>query len=218
VDAGQRGFIEGWALERLGRPIEPAVLDRIARFLDLLELWNRRIHLTGERDRARILHRHVADALACAALLPQSGAFLDLGSGAGFPGVVLACVRPDLPAVFLDARQRPVSFLREVIRTIPLRKARALAMRAEDAAADPELSHRHLLVTSRALRLEICLRLAKPLLAAGGRAVSMQTPRTSHASAEAIASRLGYRGVDVIDYELSDGSPRRLIVASQSSS
>jgi 16S rRNA (guanine527-N7)-methyltransferase len=212
VTESERLLLDEWSSAAFGVELDEEAGNRIGRFLDLLETWNRRLRLTGERDRRTLVRKHVADAMACTPWLPRSGAFLDVGTGAGFPGVVLACLRPDSPATLLDSRQRPASFLGEVIRGVPLPHARVVVMRAEDAASDATIARRQTLVTSRATRMDDCLRLAKPLVAAGGRVISMQTPKTDQRTAEACARRYGYDGVELHDYRLPDGEPRRLVV------
>lgn len=194
-----------------GVELQPDDVGRIDRFLDLLEVWNRRLRLTGERDRRTLLRKHVADAIGCVALMPHGARLLDIGTGAGFPGAVVACVRADLQTTLLDAKQRPVSFLGEVIRNVPLPRASAVRMRAEDAGGS-SLAHRQDVVTSRAIRIELFVELAKPLLAPGGRAISMQATATDRARADAIAERAGMRVVAVHDYRLPDGEARRLVV------
>ena len=213
MDDADRALLEGWCASELGWRLEPTATRRIERFLDLLVEWNRRLRLTGERDPSSLVRRHVADALGCVSVLPDEGSVLDLGTGAGFPGLVLACVRTDLDVLLLDSRERPAAFLAEVVRMIPVPRAHVLTMRAEDAALDQRIAARQILVTSRAVRLEDFLRLAKPLLAAGGRAVSMQTPRTDPERAESLARRCGYESVEVHDYRLPDGDSRRLVIA-----
>jgi 16S rRNA (guanine527-N7)-methyltransferase len=213
VTEPERRLLHDWSTKAFGVGVDAEVAARIGRHLNLLETWNRRLRLTGERDRKTLVQKHVADALACAAWLPPAGSFLDIGSGAGLPGVALACVRPDLTAVLLDSRQRPVSFLNEIVRTVPLPNARVVLMRAEDAALDPMLAGGQHVVVSRALRMEDVLRVAKPLLANGGVAISMQTPRTSKQAAESVARRCGYQSIELRDYRLPGGEPRRLIVA-----
>lgn len=200
------------AASRLGIDLEPSAIDRISRFLDELETWNRRLRLTGERERSTLIRKHVADALACISLIPAGARVADVGSGAGFPGVVLACVRRDISITLIDARERSISFLREVIRTTPLENATALAIRAEAAAEDARTAGRQDVVTCRALRMDLFLRLAKPLLAPGGIAISMQTPRVERSTAEATAAAAGLRLRELRDYELPDGTPRRLVV------
>jgi 16S rRNA (guanine527-N7)-methyltransferase len=206
-------IIERGCREAFGVHLDPAALSRIERFLDLLVLWNQRLRLTGARDRATLVSKHVIDSVSCVPLLPTEGRALDVGTGAGFPGAVLSCVRPDVDMTLLDARQRPVSFLREVIRELPLPHTRAVAMRAEEAGTDPALARGQMLVTCRALRIDAFLSLARPLLAPGGLAVSMQTPHLEPKSAEAIAREHGFELVDLRDYRLPDGEPRRLVLA-----
>lgn len=212
MDEVRQALLEKVSFEEFGFRLDKDALGRIDRFLQLLELWNRRLRLTGERDPSTLVQKHVVDSLSCVPLLPQVGNVLDLGTGAGFPGAVLACVRPDLETVLLDARERPVSFLREVVRTAPLEHTRAIAMRGEDAATDSGMVGRQAVVTSRALRMEAFFPLAKPLLAPGGIAVSMQTPRVDVPTASAIAARYGLRLVELRDYRLPNGDPRRLVV------
>lgn len=205
-------LIERACLESFGVGLDAPALSRLARFLDVLALWNQRLRLTGARDRDSLIRKHVVDSLSCVPLLPTAGRALDIGTGAGFPGAVLSCVRPDVEMTLLDARQRPVSFLREVIRQVPLPHTTAVALRAEEGADDPALAGAQMLVTCRALRIDEFLPLAKPFLAAGGIAVSMQTPHLEAASAEALARRHGFHLVELRDYRLPDGEPRRLVV------
>lgn len=193
-----------------GIGLDEASLDRMGRFFALLSIWNRRIRLTGERDEGLIARKHVLDSLSPVRYLPDGGLVIDIGSGAGFPGIILGCVRPDLDLVLLDARRRPVSFLREAVRSIPLPRARALQLRAEDAAHTGNLAGRARLVIARALRLDVFLPLARPLLAPGGVAIAMQTPRI-HA-APSVAHRIGMALKESLDYELAAGERRTLLV------
>jgi 16S rRNA (guanine527-N7)-methyltransferase len=196
----------------VGAEVDPPSLDRIERFIDLLTVWNRRFHLTGDRDRDVLVRKHVVDSLAVVPELPSSGVVVDLGSGAGFPGIVLGCSRPDLELRLVESRRRPASFLSEVIRTIPLPAAAAVAVRGEDLASDPAVTGRAALVVSRALRMDVVARLAAPLLAPQGRLVSMQTPGTDKAMARAKAGPVGLDLVRVRDYRLPDGESRRLLI------
>jgi 16S rRNA (guanine527-N7)-methyltransferase len=195
-----------------GLVLDADACSRISRFLDLLEVWNRTQRLTGERDRRVLLGKHVADSLACAQLATDAGRVLDVGTGAGFPGAVIGCVRPDVAVTLLDSRERPISFLGEVIRSVPLARAGAVAMRAEDAARTPSMAGAYGLVTSRAVRLDRFLALAKPLLAPGGRIVSMQAPPTTEAMARSAAADAGVAFRELRDYRLPGGEPRRLAI------
>ena len=186
-----------------------AATDRIARFLALLGVWNRRIRLTAETDREAVIAKHVVDSLALVPFLPGSGTVVDVGSGAGFPGIVLGSVRPDLRLVLIESRRRRASFLRESIRTIPLPAATALELRAE-AAAETELAGTAALVVARAVRLDAFLPLAAPLIRPGGKVLAMQTPRTAGAASRT-ASASGLRLSQRQDYRLPGGAPRTLL-------
>jgi 16S rRNA (guanine527-N7)-methyltransferase len=204
---GDRALLVRSATE-LGVEIDSDAVERIASFLELLAEWNKRFGLTGERDPQRLLCRHVVDSLAPVTWLPETGRVVDIGTGGGFPGVVLACARPDLELVLLESRRRPISFLREVIRAVPLPNASALQMRAEDAARDPGLSGRAAVVVSRAIRLPLFLRLAGPLVKPDGSVIAMQTPRT----AAAVPPRVG--GFQLTErrlYSLPGGEERILL-------
>ena len=109
------------AARTLGVDVGHDALERLVRFLDLLAVWNRRIHLTGQRDLASLIRAHAIDSLAPAPHLPSTGLVVDVGSGAGFPGIVLGCLRPDLQFVLIESRRRRASFLREAIRALDLR-------------------------------------------------------------------------------------------------
>ena len=208
-DEVRRGAIE------LGVSLDDSAMLRIWRFLDLLTLWNRRLRLTGDRDPGVLARKHVVDSLAVLPELQNPGMLIDVGSGGGFPGIVLGCVRPDLTLRLVESRRRPVSFLAEAIRTIPLPDAIALEMRAEDAAADASLGKRAAVVVSRALRLDVLLRLGAPLLAPGGVIVAMQTPST--ARSPRARAQAGLELLRTRDYRLPGGEQRRLLVFTASS-
>jgi len=202
-------LLEGARL--VGASLDSATVERLGRFVDLLVLWNRRLRLTGDRDPGLLLRKHIVDSLSVVPELPAWGLVADVGSGAGFPGLVLGCARPDLPLRLIEPRRRAVSFLSEVIRTVPLPEAQALELRGEDAAADPSLRGRFALVVSRALRLDVLVRLAAPLLEASGVVIAMQTPAMSEAKAGAVARSAGLDVARVRDYRLGGGELRRLI-------
>jgi 16S rRNA (guanine527-N7)-methyltransferase len=162
------------------------------------------------------VRKHVVDSLAVVPELPAAGMIVDVGSGGGFPGIVLGCARPDLPLRLVESRRRPTSFLSEAIRTIPLPEARALEMRAEDATTDPSLAGRASIVVSRALRLDLLVHLGAPLLAPGGSLIAMQTPSKTPSAAEEAEGRSGLMLVRTRDYRLPDGERRRLRILRRS--
>ncbi len=101
------------ALEALG--LAGSALGRLAAYLDTLAAWSPRVNLTGARTPAERVRLLVADVVA-AAELPEAGRLIDVGSGNGSPGLVLALLRDDLEITLLEPRARRWAFLREAAR------------------------------------------------------------------------------------------------------
>lgn len=136
---------------------------------------------------------------------------VDIGSGAGFPGIVLACARPEQDFALIESRRRRASFLREVVRAVPLPRVRVLEMRAEAAGTSTALAGRAQAVIARGLRSDVFLSLARPLMAPVGVAIAMQTP-AALPPAVSKASAMGLFLVQAAEYRLRDGAPRSLLV------
>jgi 16S rRNA (guanine527-N7)-methyltransferase len=115
---------------RLGVMLEPEHLDQFRKYLDLLLTWNRKINLTAITDPEQVLDKHFLDSLAAAPLVPR-GRLIDVGSGAGFPGLAIAIVRPDVQVSLLESTGKKASFLRTVIHELGL-NCEVLEMRVED--------------------------------------------------------------------------------------
>ena len=120
------------ALEAAGMaPLEPMLTARFAAYLSLLLRWNQRVNLTAIRDEAGIISRHFIESIVCArSLTAEIRTLLDLGSGAGFPGIPIALCRPEIAVTVAESQGKKAAFLQEVVRTLGL-NTRVLAARAE---------------------------------------------------------------------------------------
>jgi 16S rRNA (guanine527-N7)-methyltransferase len=199
----------------LGVAVDDGALERLGGFLALLGVWNRRVRLTGQRDRLAVVRQHALDSLAAVPHLPDVGLVVDIGSGAGFPGIVLGCVRPDLEMALIESRRRRANFLREAARTIPLPRVRVLEGRAEAAARQGDVAGLAAVAIARGLRLDTFLSLAVPLLGPKGMAIAMQTPRTA-ALAEELGAGHGVRVAARHEYTLPGGGERSLLLFERS--
>jgi len=168
---------EGCAALRVG--LDAGQRERFAAFDALLAEANAVMDLTAVLDPVEAVDRHYLDSLTP---LRRSGWFsagariVDVGAGAGFPGIPLLIVRPDLEAVLLDSRRKRVDFLRRVIEALGLR-ARAVHLRAEDAARQAEHRERYDVAVARAVAgLPALLELTLPLVRVGGRALAWKGP------------------------------------------
>jgi 16S rRNA (guanine527-N7)-methyltransferase len=197
------------AASALGLVVDEGVVRRLLRYSATLTVWNERLRLTADQDPIRIAEQHIADSLAVVGLLPEAGPVVDIGSGQGFPGIILGCVRPDLELVLIESRRRRANFLRDAVRQIPLPRAVVLEDRAENVG--PPLAGHASLAVSRAVRLDVFLALARPLLAPAGRAVAMLSEH-GRREASRIAARGGFLVSEERRYALLDGSSRALVV------
>lgn len=129
--------------ESLGVRLTDAAARGFARYYAELTRWNRRVNLTAitEWDAAQILH--FVDSLSAAAALPQAalegGRVVDVGSGAGFPGIPLKLAYPSMRLALVEARGKKAAFLREICDTLGLRDVEVRAGRAETLAHEPDL-------------------------------------------------------------------------------
>jgi 16S rRNA (guanine527-N7)-methyltransferase len=123
------------------RPFTAAALSReqladVSNYLELLLRWNARVNLTAVRDPEPMVTRHLGESLfAAAQLLPEGDGLLhalDVGSGAGFPGLPLKIHAPGLRLTLIESRQKKAVFLKEVVRALHLRDVNVFAGRAED--------------------------------------------------------------------------------------
>lgn len=150
------------------------------RHLALVELWNRRVNLTRITGREALI-QHVLDSLVPASWLPESGQSLDVGSGAGFPGLPLAVVRPRLEVFLLESDRKKASFLKVAAADLALKNVSVLHGRFEEAPWIPKLcrstegvrGHEGApsfdVITMRAVRMdEAMLRRMGSILAPGG--------------------------------------------------
>ncbi len=114
-------------------------LEQISAYLDLLLRWNARMNLTSVREPESIVTRHFGESLFAAAQLFPAGhlpvgecRLLDIGSGAGFPGLPIKIWAPPLALTLIESRERKAVFLREVVRTLALDQVTVFCGRAED--------------------------------------------------------------------------------------
>lgn len=107
----------------------------LATYLDLLLKWNARTNLTAIRDPEQIVRRHFGESLFAAQHIGRTNSLLDLGSGAGFPGVPIQLLRPEIAVTLAESQSKKAAFLHELVRTLNLR-SEVWPRRAELLSAD----------------------------------------------------------------------------------
>ena len=119
-------------LAQSGHPaLASETAGKFAVYLTLLQKWNARTNLTAIRDEEGILSRHFLESILCAYSLPENvSSLLDLGSGAGFPGIPIALIRKEISVTLAESQNKKAAFLREAVRTLNL-ETKVHAARAE---------------------------------------------------------------------------------------
>ena len=164
------------ASKEIGVSLTESQLELFWHYLQELLEWNKTFNLTGIRDPADIIIKNFVDSLTPLPYLVRSGRLLDIGSGAGFPGIPLKIAAPQLQVHIVDARRKKTSYLKHIIRTLGLKGVTALHGRAEEME-QPEQSFQ--IIISRAFRrLQPLTKLVSPLMEPGNILVAMLGPIT----------------------------------------
>jgi 16S rRNA (guanine527-N7)-methyltransferase len=157
----------------LGVPVDPGFEATARVYVDELGRWNRVSRLTGYRTEGEQIERLVLDSLLFLAVIPEPAApLLDIGSGAGVPGLVLKLARPQWPVTLVEVNRRRANFLRHLVRRLALSDIDVREERAETLAASTPGLAAFQTVTMRAVTApDAALELARPFLEPTGRLV-----------------------------------------------
>ena len=176
-------------------------LDRLSAYLDLLLRWNRRMNLTSVRRAEDIVTRHFGESLFAASQLLPAVSVIDLGSGAGFPGLPMKIYRPELRLTLIESQNKKGTFLKEAVRGLGLEHVEVFSGRAEAFPGRADL------VTLRAVeRFAASLPLAGRLVAAGGR-IGLLIGQAQSDEAKAILPSFSWAQAVVVP-----GSTRRVLL------
>jgi 16S rRNA (guanine527-N7)-methyltransferase len=211
-------FIEG--LRQLGLQVTERQLNQFLCYQQELLDWNTRINLTAITDPEEILIKHFLDSLSLLLVYARPAArLLDIGAGAGFPGLPLKIVRPQWEVVLLEATGKKVAFLQHIIKTLQLKNVVAVHGRAEELAHTAEYRASFDVVTARAVAsLPTLLEYAAPFCRVGGQII---LPKKGDLVEELAQGKLAARQVGAV---LKDDVPvtlsgleqgRRLLVWEQ---
>ena len=132
-------------LVRLGLEVTPETIDGLLTYMVQLKEWSGTYNLIAPRERDFLLARHVLDSLSIAPWL-QTGSLLDVGTGAGLPGLPLAIAKPEMDVTLLDSAGKKIRFIRHVGRKLKLTNIQPLQQRVEDLSVSEPFAN----ITSRA--------------------------------------------------------------------
>lgn len=148
--------------------------EKFLKYLDLIRTWNEKINLTSIRDESEIVIKHFLDSLTASETIKGGSTVLDIGTGAGFPGVPLAIVNTTSMFTLLDSREKRVFFLNEVIRELNLSNIDTVAARAEDSDNGVPRNRFDYVLTRAVSDIGDVLKLSAPYVSGNGRIVLMR--------------------------------------------
>ena len=203
-------------MQQINLPSAAAEYDRFALYCAQLQEWNQRMNLTAITDDEGVAEKHFADSLLPLTMvqLPVGASLVDVGSGAGFPGLPMALARPDLRVTFLDSLQKRLTFLAQLTQMLEV-PAATLHARAEDAGQDKAYREQFDVATARAVAnlnalAEYCL----PLVKVGGSFLAMKgaSGEEELAAARGAIKKLGGEYKETRTLHLPGGDTRTLIL------
>lgn len=157
----------------LGVALDDAAVDRLLTLVSELLRWNERVNLTAITRPEEVIEKHVLDSLAVLPELAGARSLVDIGSGAGFPGLPLKVARPDLEVAMVDAVGKKVAFIRHAIVRLGLTGARALHARAEGNPEAEGVPRAEAAVSRALMEPERWVPLGARYLLPGGRVLAM---------------------------------------------
>lgn len=220
-DSERRLLLNG--LEAVGVSADEAAVGRVLRHLELVAEWNEKINLTAIKDAPGMIIKHAVDSavLLGVADVPTGATVADVGTGAGFPGITLKCLRPDIRLVLVDSLQKRCKFLEAACTelfgggALSTGSVRVVWGRAEEVGVKPEFREKADVVCARAVAdLRILAEYCMPLVRVGGQFWAMKGPDvTLEVSGASLAIRtLGGELGQVASVELPGGAGGRSLI------
>lgn len=150
-------------------------LNEFYTYMNLLIEWNKNINLTAITEPEEIIKKHFIDSLTISKNIQKDSSIIDVGTGAGFPGIPLKIVREDINIVLLDALNKRLNFLNEVIKENKLENIETVHFRAEEIGKNKKYREKYDIATSRAVaQLNILVEYLLPLVKIGGKCICMK--------------------------------------------
>lgn len=195
-------------LEKNGLFIDDAAIVRLEKYLALLIEWNRQMDLTSVPDH-EMAERHFVDSLlplTIENLFPEKCTLIDVGTGAGFPGLVLAAARPDMQVTLLEAQQKRCTFLKAVCDALQLENVTIIHDRAETLGRNDAHREMYSRAVARAVApMNVLCEYLLPFVQPGGKAVCWKGPQVEQEKADGNAAARKLGGSDIVVLPVQQG-------------
>jgi len=203
------------AITEMDLNISELAIQSMARHYRLMVEVNQELNLTAITSPREAAIKHYADSLALLKILPPSGKAIDVGSGAGFPGLPLAIANSQWEWTLVESRQKKAEFIEDAAQQLNLTSVKVSSLRSEELGLDPAARDQFDLAVGRAVAsLGAIVELLAPFVRTGGMVVAMKGPEedASTNNTEAL-QRLGLGSPECIEYDLPfDAGRRKLMI------
>lgn len=189
--------------------------EKFAKFYDILIEYNNRYNLTAITERKEVFYKHFLDSAVGEFLLPQNAKVLEVGSGAGFPSMVLKLLRPDLRFTLVESVGKKCEFLKAFAKEMALENVEVLNVRAEDLARDKNYREQYDVVCARAVaRMNTLSEYCIPFVKKGGMFLAYKGGDAEEVEESKPAFKiLGCKLKESYFYELPEGYGKRSLIA-----
>ena len=190
-------------------------LQKFYQYMNLLIEWNRKINLTTIIEPEEIILKHFVDSIIISKYIENDLKVIDVGTGAGFPGIPLKIIRGDLDIVLLDSLNKRINFLNEVIKVLQLKNVYSIHARVEEFAKNKKYRESFDIVTSRAVaNMSTLSEYMLPLSKVGGRMIAMKGPdfKDEITNSKKALNILGGEIEKIDEYQLPKTDIRRSVI------
>ncbi|MBV7275780.1 16S rRNA (guanine(527)-N(7))-methyltransferase RsmG [Clostridium thailandense] len=201
----------------VGLSMNEEIYRKFIQYKDLIKFWNEKVNLTAITDDEQIIKKHFIDSIKIFKFSPlkEAQSIIDIGTGAGFPGIPIKIIKSDVDMILLDSLNKRINFLNEVINKIELKYTTTIHGRAEDFSRKSEYREKCDVAVSRAVaNLAVLSELCIPYVKVGGHFIAMKGPSVEDEIQEGknAVSILGGKIEDIIKIEIEDSDLKHNLV------
>lgn len=201
--------------EELTVELNDAKQEQFYTYMELLQKWNENINLTAITEPKEVLQKHFVDSLTIMPYIEKNAKVIDVGTGAGFPGIPMKIAEDGVQVTLLDALNKRLNFLNEVIRSLGLTNIEMVHLRAEEAGKNKQLREKFDVSVSRAVApLSVLVEYLLPLVKINGICICMKGSNIEEeiANSKKAIEILGGKIEKIEEFTLPDSDMKRSII------
>ena len=205
------------AAEDVGLQLSEEQYERFMKYMRLLQEWNEKINLTAITEDEEVVKKHFIDCIKAFKRdeFKNAKTVIDVGPGAGFPGLPIAIMRSDLKVTLLDSLNKRINFLNTVVQELGLKNVTTIHSRAEDGARNKDLREKFDVATSRAVaNMSVLSEFCLPYVKVGGNFIALKGPAVDQEIEESrnAIGTLGGKLIDICEVSIEETELRHNLV------